>query len=117
VDQLRPHRPSEQVGALVGAGHSAADSSPEHDGDLPGPVWGIVTSMTAEASPFPSPIVRQDNGDEIVFTWSTGRSATTHAVPDRVEVQGVPAALVLFRNGVLIATPGVSAQRGHAVSR
>jgi peptide deformylase len=34
-------------------------------------VWGIVTSMTAEASPFPTPIARQDNGDEIVFTWST----------------------------------------------
>ena len=34
-------------------------------------VWGIMTSMTAEASPFPTPIARQDNGDEIVFTWST----------------------------------------------
>ncbi len=34
-------------------------------------VWGITTSMSAEASPFPTPIARQEKGDEVVFTWST----------------------------------------------
>jgi peptide deformylase len=34
-------------------------------------VWGITTSMAAEASPFPTPISRQQKDDEIVFAWST----------------------------------------------
>jgi peptide deformylase len=34
-------------------------------------VWGITTSMAAEASPFPTPISRQDQNDQVVFTWST----------------------------------------------
>jgi peptide deformylase len=34
-------------------------------------VWGIATSMTAEASPFRTPITRQLNGDQVVFNWST----------------------------------------------
>ena len=34
-------------------------------------VWGITTSMTAEASPFPTPISRQEKDDQVVFTWST----------------------------------------------
>lgn len=33
-------------------------------------VWGIETSMTAEASSFKTPIVRQETGDEVTFTWS-----------------------------------------------
>jgi peptide deformylase len=33
-------------------------------------VWGITTSMTAEASPFPTPISRQQKDDQVVFTWS-----------------------------------------------
>ena len=33
-------------------------------------VWGITTSMTAEASPFPTPISRHENGDEVVFSWA-----------------------------------------------
>ena len=34
-------------------------------------VWGITTSMTAEASPFLTPISRQEKDDQVVFTWST----------------------------------------------
>ena len=34
-------------------------------------VWGIETSMTAEASPFDTPIVRHDAGEEVTYTWST----------------------------------------------
>jgi peptide deformylase len=34
-------------------------------------VWGITTSMTAEASPFATPISRQEKDEEVVFTWST----------------------------------------------
>ena len=34
-------------------------------------VWGITTSMTAEASPFPTSISRQENDDQVEFTWST----------------------------------------------
>lgn len=34
-------------------------------------VWGIETSMTAEASSFRSPIVREVLGDQVRFTWST----------------------------------------------
>jgi peptide deformylase len=34
-------------------------------------VWGIATSMTAEASPFRTPISRQQKDDQVVFTWST----------------------------------------------
>jgi len=34
-------------------------------------VWGITTSMTAEASPFRTPISRQQKDDQMVFTWST----------------------------------------------
>lgn len=33
-------------------------------------VWGVATTMAAEASPFPTPIVRQQKDDEVVFTWS-----------------------------------------------
>ena len=33
-------------------------------------VWGITTSMTAESSPFPTPIARQESDDQVVFTWS-----------------------------------------------
>ena len=33
-------------------------------------VWGITTSMTAEASPFPTAISRHENGDEVVFSWA-----------------------------------------------
>ncbi len=33
-------------------------------------VWGITTSMTAEASPFPTSISRQENDDQVVFSWS-----------------------------------------------
>ena len=34
-------------------------------------VWGITTSMAAEASPFPTPISRQDKDGQVVFAWST----------------------------------------------
>jgi len=34
-------------------------------------VWGIATSMTADASPFRTPISRQRKDDQVVFTWST----------------------------------------------
>ena len=34
-------------------------------------VWGIATSMTVDASPFPTPIARQSKDDQVVFTWST----------------------------------------------
>jgi len=34
-------------------------------------VWGIVTSITAEASPFHAPIARHERGDDVVYTWST----------------------------------------------
>jgi peptide deformylase len=34
-------------------------------------VWGIATSMTAEALPFQTPIARQRVEDQMVFTWST----------------------------------------------
>ncbi|HEY1919935.1 MAG TPA: hypothetical protein VGH27_30555 [Streptosporangiaceae bacterium] len=34
-------------------------------------VWGITTSLAAEASPFPTPIVRQNSDDQVIFTWST----------------------------------------------
>ena len=34
-------------------------------------VWGITTSMTAEASPFRTPISRQIKDDQVVFAWST----------------------------------------------
>ena len=34
-------------------------------------VWGIMTSMAAEASPFPTPIARHQDGDQVVFSWST----------------------------------------------
>lgn len=34
-------------------------------------VWGIMTTMAAEASPFPTPIARHEEGDQVVFTWST----------------------------------------------
>jgi hypothetical protein len=34
-------------------------------------VWGIASSMTAEASPFRSPIARQQEADQVMFTWST----------------------------------------------
>ena len=33
-------------------------------------VWGITTSMTAEATPFPTAIVRQVQGDQALFSWS-----------------------------------------------
>jgi peptide deformylase len=33
-------------------------------------VWGITTSMAADASPFPTPISRQQKGDQVVFSWS-----------------------------------------------
>ena len=34
-------------------------------------VWGIMTSMAADASPFPTPIARHQDGDQVVFSWST----------------------------------------------
>lgn len=34
-------------------------------------VWGMETSMTAEASPFRTPIARAEEGGRILFTWST----------------------------------------------
>jgi peptide deformylase len=34
-------------------------------------VWGIAASMSAEASPFPTPISRQQKDDQVVFSWST----------------------------------------------
>ena len=34
-------------------------------------MWGMETSMTAEASPFRTPISRQETDDQVVFTWST----------------------------------------------
>lgn len=34
-------------------------------------VWGMETSMTAEASPFRTQIVREDRKGRAVFTWST----------------------------------------------
>jgi peptide deformylase len=33
--------------------------------------WGITTSMSAQASPFPTPLSRQDEDDQVVFAWST----------------------------------------------
>lgn len=34
-------------------------------------VWGMETSMTAEASPFRTPIHQERQGDRTLFTWST----------------------------------------------
>ncbi len=34
-------------------------------------VWGLHTSMTAEAMPFRTPIQRRDTDDRCVFSWST----------------------------------------------
>ena len=34
-------------------------------------VWGMETSMTAESSPFRTPIARQQTDDQLIFTWST----------------------------------------------
>ena len=34
-------------------------------------VWGTETSMTAEASPLRTPIGRRDDGDRVLFMWST----------------------------------------------
>jgi peptide deformylase len=34
-------------------------------------VWGITTSMTAEAAPFRTAIARQERDDEVIFAWST----------------------------------------------
>jgi peptide deformylase len=34
-------------------------------------VWGIETSMTAEASPFRTPFVRAENDGRTLFSWST----------------------------------------------
>jgi peptide deformylase len=39
--------------------------------DLQPVAWGMETSMTAEASPFRTPIVRTEDGDRILFTWAT----------------------------------------------
>jgi peptide deformylase len=39
--------------------------------DLEPAVWGMETSMTAEASPFQTPIVRSVRDGMAVFTWST----------------------------------------------
>lgn len=33
-------------------------------------VWGLTTSMAAGASPFPTPITRQQKDDQVLFTWS-----------------------------------------------
>ncbi|MGH9068550.1 MAG: hypothetical protein ACRD0J_13850 [Acidimicrobiales bacterium] len=33
-------------------------------------VWGLTTSMAADASPFPTPIARQQKEDQVLFTWS-----------------------------------------------
>ncbi|WP_405084492.1 peptide deformylase [Microbispora sp. NBC_01389] len=33
-------------------------------------VWGIETSMTAEASPFKTPINRANSSDRVIFSWS-----------------------------------------------
>jgi peptide deformylase len=33
-------------------------------------VWGMETSMTAEASPFRTPFVRTESGDRVLFSWS-----------------------------------------------
>ena len=41
-------------------------------------VWGITTSMTAEASPFPTPISRHENGDEVVFSWAIDEPPLLH---------------------------------------
>lgn len=32
--------------------------------------WGLETSMTAEARPFPTPITREEEDDRVRFTWS-----------------------------------------------
>lgn len=34
-------------------------------------VWGIATSMSAAAVPLNTPIVRHQDGDEVMFNWST----------------------------------------------
>jgi hypothetical protein len=34
-------------------------------------VWGMETSMTAEALPFRTPITRQEQDDQVIFSWST----------------------------------------------
>jgi peptide deformylase len=39
--------------------------------DLEPAVWGMETSMTAEASPFRTPIIRSVRDGTAVFTWST----------------------------------------------
>jgi peptide deformylase len=39
--------------------------------DLDPNVWGMETSMTAEATPFRSPINRETQDDRALFTWST----------------------------------------------
>jgi peptide deformylase len=39
--------------------------------ELQSSVWGIETSMTAEASPFRTPLVRDTYDDRVTYTWST----------------------------------------------
>lgn len=39
--------------------------------DLQPVVWGMETSMTAEASPFRTPLVREAHDGRVTFTWST----------------------------------------------
>jgi peptide deformylase len=39
--------------------------------DLGPNVWGMQTTMTADAIPFQTPISRSQDGDNLVFTWST----------------------------------------------
>ncbi|WP_117215248.1 peptide deformylase [Allorhizocola rhizosphaerae] len=34
-------------------------------------VWGLETSMTAEATPFRTPFTKELNGDNVAFRWST----------------------------------------------
>jgi transcriptional regulator with XRE-family HTH domain len=34
-------------------------------------VWGVATSMTADASPFRTPFTREHEDDQLTFTWST----------------------------------------------
>ena len=51
-------------------------------------VWGMETSMTAESSPFRTPISRQEKDDQVILYLVCRRAAASRAVPDRVEVPG-----------------------------
>jgi peptide deformylase len=89
-------------------------------------VWGMETSMTADAFPFRTAIARADNADRRIFTWSTS-SPPLHAryrlewnfragTPGRGQADGDPAAGPGPRPSELMAAAGI-VQAGEPMLR